>query len=84
MAIMDMCNEFPDKVQGGEGDVYFLFFLVILVPEGDDIIDEGGDSGMSDGWAFCVASDILDGLFGIAQFFTNMNIPLDGAGIGLI
>lgn len=57
---------------------------MVFIPEGDDVVNERGDSGLCDGGSFCVSADVFDNLFGIAKFFPNVDVPIFGAGVSFV
>ncbi len=84
MMVMDVGYQFSNKVESGERDIDFAFFLMVFIPEGDDVINERSDSGLRDGGSFCVAADVFDNFFCIGKFFADMDIPLDGGRVGFV
>lgn len=57
---------------------------MILIPEGDDVVDKGSDSSLGDGGSLGVSANVFDNFFGIGQFFPDVDIPLFGRRVGFI
>jgi hypothetical protein len=64
MMVMYMSHQFPDELKSGESNSDLRFIFMIFVPEGDDVVDEGSDSSLSDGRALGLSANIPDDFFG--------------------
>lgn len=71
-----MGDEFSNEVESWQGDIDFAFVLMILIPEGDNVIDKGSDSSLGYGGSFGVSANVLDNFFSIGQFFPDVDVPL--------
>jgi len=69
-------DEFSNEIKCWQGDIDFAFVFVVLIPEGDNIVDEGRDSGLGNGWSLGVSADVFDNFSSIGQFFPDVDVPL--------